>query len=119
MVQAKISFTIYDDKYDKLVRGNNDGFDYNIALNHLNKELEELIKKNKLTFLYKNRRVKVIPYVPLKDTGNIFGDEKYISAQWESVDISCEIDCEYEDFDSTKLRASKYPDNFVPCCVLW
>ena len=47
---AGISFKIYDD-FEQYVTGDEDYCDYTKAIDVLNKTLEELVKKNKLTFL--------------------------------------------------------------------
>lgn len=108
-----IDFKIYHN-FGQYVNAN-DGYDYNNALKVLNEMLEKLVKKNKLTILYKRRRCKIILPVTLKDCGNIF-ETKYGDREdsWDGISIRCEVDCEYNDFEWDKLVAGTYPDNFVP-----
>lgn len=85
------------------------------ALEVLNEQLEKLVKRNKLTFLYNRRRVK--PILPLKiwNCGNIFstrhGEDVDI---WEGVQIECEIDCDYKDFEWDKFTVGVCPDHYIP-----
>lgn len=104
---AGIEFDIHYD-FDKYVKYNGDGCDYSVAINVLNEIVEKLVKRNKLTFLYKHKRVKVILPIEQRDCGNIF------STYWNGVSIRCEIDCEYDDFDWSKFDVGVCPDNFTP-----
>ena len=116
MINPKICFTIYRD-FTKYF----DEEDYencDAALEVLNKMLEESVKKNKLTFLYKNRKVKIVLPLTYRNVGNIFGKEDGIP-HWSDVDIPCEIDCNECDFDDHKLRVNLYPDWMDPKYVCW
>ena len=116
---AKIRFTIYGNYYEHITPSSGEyENDYSHALKFLNAELKELVAKNKLTFLYKNRRVKIILPVEMTDTGNIFDGNDCIYPQWEGVEISCEIDCKPEEFDSSRLNVSKCPNFMCAHCVI-
>ena len=104
---AGIDFRIYKN-FGKYIKD-----DYSDALKALNEMLYKLVKKNKLTFLYKHKRVKIILPIKLSDCGNIFS-EKYDGADYWDVSIRCEIDCEYENFDWTKLDVGACPNGFEP-----
>lgn len=104
---AGIDFRIYKN-FGKYVKD-----DYSDALKVLNEMLDKLVKKNKLTFLYKHRRVKIILPIKLSDCGNIFS-EQYDGADYWDVSIRCEIDCEYDDFEWNKLDVGVCPDWFCP-----
>lgn len=114
-MKAKIEFSIYGNFLQYVITFTNGNYelDYNLALEVLNKKIHKLIQQNKLTFLYKRRRVQIITPIELYDTGNIFAD------QWESVGIWCDINCSSEQFDSQKLKIGKCPDNFIPQCICY
>lgn len=113
---AKIGFTVYQD-YESYLKEEND-YDYTEALNALNEHLKDLVDKNKLTFLYKGRRVKIILPLDMSCVGNIFGEEDYEGPNWDAVDIPCEINIDPRDFDSSKLRVNKCPCYMDPRCIL-
>lgn len=108
---AGISFKIYDD-FGQYVIENEDPCDYTKAIDVLNETLEKLVKKNKLTFLYKNKRVKILPLVNETDCGNIFSEKYGDCNYWDDVQIRCEINCEYDDFVLEKLIVGICPSNF-------
>lgn len=116
---AKIEFSIYYDfcEYVDLVDAEYQEYTYSRAVVVLNEIVKKLIQKNKLTFLYKGKRVDIIPNIEEKDTGNIFGWGE--TPMWEGVGISCNIDCEPNEFDSKKLRVGKCPDEFYPKAIMW
>lgn len=114
---AKIGFTVYDD-FEQYLKEEND-YEYNVALNVLNENLKHLVNKNKLSFTYKGKKVKILLPIEMYDTGNIFGKDDDEVPNWDGVDIPCEVDCDPSEFDSHKLRVSKCPDNFEPRCILW
>lgn len=104
MKPATLSCTFY---YD-YISGYNEEWSYNKALVLLNKQFKELLDKNKITVLYKNKKnVRIIPEITLKDVGNIFSLPDL--PKWE-VDIRVEVDCDPETFESSKLRFGKCPD---------
>lgn len=108
-MKAKIDFNIYDSFLQYVISCTNGDYelDYNLALEVLNKKMHKLIQQNKLTFLYKHRRVQIITPIKLYDTGNIFADH------WNNVGIWCDINCSPEQFDSNKLEIGRCPDNFI------
>lgn len=110
---AGIGFKIYSN-FEQYVVENGDGCDYTKAIDVLNKTLEKFVKKNKLTFLYKNKRVKIFPLVDETDCGNIFSEKYGDLNYWDDVQIKCEIDCEYSDFIWEKLIVGVCPNNFIP-----
>ena len=114
-MKAKIEFSIYDNFLQYVISCTNGDYelDYNLALEMLNKKIHKLIQQNKLTFLYKRRRVQIITPIELYDTGNIFAD------QWEGVGIWCNINCPPNQFDSKKLKVGRCPDNFIPKCICY
>ena len=117
---AGIDFKIYQDFGEYITEAKSDSrydWDYSKALEVLNEQLEKLVKRNKLTFLYNRRRIK--PILPLKiwNCGNIFStkhDEEVDVDMWEGVQIECEIDCEYKDFEWNKFSVGVCPDHFMP-----
>ena len=114
---AKIDFTIYQN-FEKYLKEEND-YDYTEALNALNEQLKDLVEKNKITFLYKGRRVKIILPLDMSCVGNIFGEDDWEGPNWDGVSIPCEINCDPSEFDSGKLRVSKCPSGFDPVSVCW
>lgn len=114
-MKAKIEFSIYDNflQYVTPCTNGDYAWDYNLALEVLNKQLNELIQKNKLTFLYEHRRIQIITPIELCDTGNIF------TYKWEGVGIWCNINCSPSQFNSKKLKIGKCPDNFIPQCICY
>lgn len=110
---AGISFKIYDN-FEQYVTGDEDDYDYTKAIDVLNKTLKELVKKNKLTFLYKNKRVKILPLVSEINCGNIFSEKYGDLNYWDNVCIRCEINCEYDNFVWEKLTVGVCPSNFSP-----
>ena len=63
---AGIDFKIYQDFGKYITEAKSDSrydWDYSKALEVLNEQLEKLVKRNKLTFLYNRRRIK--PILPL------------------------------------------------------
>lgn len=113
---AKIGFTVYQN-FEKYLKEEND-YDYTEALNALNEQLKDLVEKNKITFLYKGRRVKIILPLDMRCVGNIFGKEDYDGPNWDAVDIPCEINIDPSDFDSSKLKVNKLPYYMVPRCII-
>lgn len=111
---AGIYFNIYGD-FSHLIKPSSPNSryeeDYSDALAELNSLVEKLVSKNKLTFLYKNRRVKVKLPIELRDCGNIIYDDGEIP-QWNSVAIKCEIDCEHNNFDWDKFKVGVHPSYF-------
>lgn len=110
---AGISFKIYDN-FEQYVIKDKDYCDYTKAIDVLNKTLEALVKKNKLTFLYKNKRVKILSLVNETDCGNIFSEKSGDFNYWDDVQIKCEINCEYDDFVWEKFTVGVCPNNFNP-----
>lgn len=115
---ARIGFNIYQDYTQYLTE--EDDFDYGVALDVLNKELKELVDNNELTFTYEGEKVNIVLPIEMRDTGNIFGenDDWINGANWNAVDIPCEIDCDPHKFEPSKLRAVKHPYYYEPLCIL-
>lgn len=115
-MEAAIEFTVYKCYYG-LVKPCTDGryeWDYSEALQELNNEVSQLVKKKQLVFKYKNRIVPIRLPIEERDTGNIFED------YWDSVGIWCDIPwVDEDDFDSSYMEVSKCPDDFEPERVLW
>lgn len=114
---ARIGFNIYQDYTQYLTE--EDDFDYGVALDVLNKELKELVDNNELTFTYEGEKVNIVLPIEMRDTGNIFGenDDWINGANWNAVDIPCEIDCDPHKFEPSKLRAVKHPYYYEPLCI--
>ena len=113
---AKISFTVYQD-YEQFLTEEND-YDYGVALKELNKHLTELVEKNELAFKYGGKEVKPILPLTMNNVGNIFGEDFYDGANWDGVDIPCEIDVNPLDFEPNKFRVNKHPHYLDPRCIL-
>lgn len=113
---AKIGFNIYQDYTQYLTE--DDDCDYDVALDVLNKELKELVDNNKLTFTYDGKKVNIVLPLEMRDTGNIFGENDDWMANWNGVDIPCEIDCDPHKFEPSMLRAEKHPCYYEPMCIL-
>lgn len=130
-MKAAISFTIFGDYY-KNVKGviyndnededfdfydsvDYDEYDYDAALDKLNEELTQLVRKNELVFKYKNKKAKIILPITIENTGNIFGKDgdEWDDTYWEGVEIWCEIDDD-DEFDSKQLKVTKCPNYFTP-----
>lgn len=110
---AGIDFKIYHDFEQYL--NTNDEETYGDAIKVLNEMLAELVKKNKLTFHYGRRKVKILLPVEENHCGNIFSVRCGDSANyWADIGIRCEIDCDYNDFKWDKLVVGVCPDNFIP-----
>lgn len=113
MIRAGIDFTIYKD-YTSYIEHE---CSYEKAVEVLKQEVSELVKKNKLTFLYKGKKIPIDTDIEEYNCGNIFGPEDYDGPCWEGVTIFCNIDT--SEFDSDKLRVGKCPDSYIPKCVVW
>lgn len=115
---AKIGFNIYQDYTQYLTE--DDDYDYGVALDVLNKELKELVDNNELTFTYDGKKVNIVLPLEMRNTGNIFGknDDWINGANWNDVDIPCEIDCDPHKFEAGKLRAEKHPCYYEPLFIL-
>lgn len=113
---AKIDFTIYQN-FEKYLKEEND-YDYTEALNALNEQLKDLVEKNKITFLYKGRRVKIILPLDMSCVGNIFGEDDWEGPNWDGVSIPCEINISPDDFEPSKLRVNKCPCYMDPRCII-
>lgn len=120
---AKIEFTIYQDYEQYITEGGENceyEYDYSKALAVLNEKLTNLVSHNELVFTYAGKQVDIVLPVEMNDTGNIFGEDDCCEgACWEGVNISCEIDCDPYDFDSSKLVVDKCPCGYDPKCILW
>lgn len=114
---AGIDFNIYQDFSEYITEAKPDSryeWDYSKALEVLNEQLEKLVKRNKLTLLYKRRRVKPILPLQIWECGNIFTKQDDGYNCWEGIRIQCELDCEYKDFEWDKFDVGVYPDYFKP-----
>ena len=118
-MEAGISFTIYGDYYKHVII-NGWEVDYSKALQVLNDEVRELVESGKLAFKYGKKKVTIKLPITMNKVGNIFYPEDYGGAQWEGVDIWCEIEgVDADKFDSKKLAVLRSPVKFEPKCVLW
>ena len=114
---AGIDFKVYHNFAQYLTEAKGDSrydYDYTKALEVLNEMLATLVKKNKLTFLYKRRRVKPILPLQIWECGNIFSEQDDEINLWENIQIKCELDCEYKDFDWEAFKVGVCPEHFCP-----
>lgn len=114
---AGIDFNVYQDFSEYITEAKPDSryeYDYSKALEVLNEQLEKLVKRNKLTLLYKRRRVKPILPLQIWECGNIFTKKDDGYNCWEGIRIQCELDCKYKDFEWDKFDVGVYPDYFKP-----
>lgn len=116
MVIAGIDFTIHKD-YTSYITHDGHYCSYGKAVEILKQEVSELVKKDKLTFLYEGKKVTIDTDIEECQCGNIFGSEDYDGPCWEGVTIYCNINT--KEFDSDKLRVEKCPDFYIPERVIW
>lgn len=111
MIRAGINFTIYKD-YTSYVTFDGDDCSYEKAVEILKQEVSELVKNDKLTFLYEGKKVPIDTDIEEYQCGNIFRPEDCNGPCWDDVTIYCDIDTSEFDFD--KLRVGECPDSYVP-----
>ena len=120
MIRAGIGFTIYKD-YTAYIEYDCDDCDYDCsyekAVEILKQEISELVKNDKLTFLYEGKKVPIDTDIEERQCGNIFGPEDYDGPCWDDVTIYCNIDT--PKFDSEKLKVGRCPDLWASRCVVW
>lgn len=125
-MRAAIVFNIYKDftpylKYFEDEYGDkvwDEDYGYKRALKVLNQLVQDLVEKEQLTILYKNRRCKIRTNIKGYECGNIFSPDEYDGPQWNGVEIWCEFPCKGE-FDSSKLVVGRCPEGFQPTGRCW
>ena len=108
-MRAAIEFSIYDD-YKQYI---DEYGDYSKAISVLNDEISSLVEKNKLTFKYGRKNIKIL--LPLEECqcGNI------LDGEWEGVEIWCEIPNYVNKFNPTMLTVGKLPIGFAPKRIIY
>ncbi len=113
-MEAAITFDVYGNFYDLVEPGGENceyEWDYSKALEKLNKSISEAVKNNKLTFLYRGKRVEPILPIEEHSCGNIFeADDRNPFGLWNDVAIWCKIDIPKSNFVFEKFVVKNQPN---------
>lgn len=94
------------------------GEDEKVILKIVNEDLEELVKKNKISILYKRRKTLIELPVELDTTREIEEDEYNERVNVYFI-VWCSIEGDPSKFDESKVYVSKLTDDYDILEVVW